>query len=341
MGRLAAMWEAALVLSLDEVEFFGVTLVGLSATTGVKLLFTVALVAAVVVLRRLSLALLRRVAPGGVADPQRFWTRQAIQLAGAVILILGLMSIWITPDTDLSTGIGLVSAGLAFALRQVIISLVGYFVILRGATFSVGDRITMGGVRGDVVRLGFLRTTIMEMGQPPSVADTSPAVWVNSRQYTGRLVTVTNGVIFSDPVYNYTRDFPYIWEEIVIPISFTADRTATERILLDAAHAHAIVDDPAAVRALAAMRSRFALSNASLAPEVYWRITDSWLELSLRFLVEPRGVREVKDAMTRDLLAAFDAHGIEIASPSYKIVALPEVNVRTRTDGDAAEVRGQ
>lgn len=328
------------MLSLEEVKFFGVTLVGVSATTGVKLLFTVGLVAAVLVLRRLFLALLRRVVGGDSADAQRFWTRQAVQVAVAVILTVGLVSIWITPDTDLSTGIGLVTAGLAFALRQVIVSLAGYFVILRGVTFNVGDRVTMGSVRGDVVRLGFLRTTIMEMGQPPSVAGTDPAVWVNSRQYTGRLVTVTNGVIFSDPVYNYTRDFPYVWEEIAVPISYTADRIATERILLAAARAHAVVEDPGAARALAVMRSRFALSDAGLDPEVYWRITDNWLELSLRFLVRPRGVRAVKDAMTRDILTAFDAHGIEIASTTYAIVALPEVTVRTPTSDRPTEAEG-
>lgn len=308
-------------LPMEEVRFFGVTLVGVSTTNGVKVLFTIALVAAVVLLRRLFMFLLRRFVPGDPADPQRFWVRQAIQLAMAVVTILGLVSIWITPDTDLSTGIGLVSAGLAFALRQVIISLVGYFVILRGSTFAVGDRITMGGVRGDVVRLGFLRTTLMEMGQPPSVAETAPAVWVNSRQYTGRLVTVTNGVIFSAPVYNYTRDFPYIWEEIVVPVDFTADRSAAEQILLDAANAHAVVEDPDAARALAGMRSRYALADASLDPEVFWRITEGWLELSLRFLVEPRGVRGVKDAMTRDILTAFEERGIEIASPTYRIIA--------------------
>ncbi len=132
-----------------------------------------------------------------------------------------------------------------------IISLAAYFVILRGDTFTVGDRITLGGVRGDVVRLGFLKTTIMEMGQPPSVAASDPAVWVNSRQYTGRLVTVTNGVIFNEPVYNYTRDFPYLWEEITLPISYEADRAAAEDVLLAAARAHAVVDDPAAEAALA------------------------------------------------------------------------------------------
>ncbi len=315
------------ILPMEGVKIFGVTLVGVSTTIGVKVLLTIALVLVVTIVRRLVIALARRTFGGDVADARRFWTRQGLQVIAAVVMVLGLISIWVTPETDITTGVGLISAGLAFALRQVIISLAAYFVILRGDTFTVGDRITLGGVRGDVVRLGFLKTTIMEMGQPPSVAETDPAVWVNSRQYTGRLVTVTNGVIFSEPVYNYTRDFPYLWEEITVPISYKADRVTAEAILLEAARAHAVIDDPAAERALAFMHSRYALSDASLTPEVYWRITDNWLELSLRFLVEHRGVRVVKDRMNRDILAGFDAAGISIASATYEVVGVPDFRI--------------
>ena len=318
--------EASLAAS-GAVRVFGVTLVGVSTTTGVKLLFTVVLVLVVAVLRGTALWLTRRLLGGQVADPRRFWTRQGIQVVAAVVLLLGVVSIWVTPDTDVSTGIGLISAGLAFALQQVILSLAAYFVILRGDTFGVGDRITLGGVRGDVVKLGFLKTTIMEMGQPPSVSSTDPAVWVNSRQYTGRLVTVTNGAIFDEPVYNYTRDFPYLWEEIVLPVDYTVDRTEVERILLDAARAHAVVDDPTARSALALMRSRYAMADASLDPAVYWRLTDNWLEMSLRFLVTARGVREVKDRMSRQILCELDAAGIGLASATYNIVGLPEVRL--------------
>ncbi len=311
----------------DPIRILGVTLVGVSRTSGVKVLFTLTLIVAVLVLRWVVLRVLRRILGGDVADPRRFWARQGLQLLSAVILVVGILSIWITPGTDISTGIGLLSAGLAFALQQVIVSLAAYFVILRGDTFGVGDRITMGGVRGDVVRLGFLRTTIMEMGQPPSVSAADPAVWVNSRQYTGRLVTVTNGAIFNDPVYNYTRDFPYLWEELMLPVGYDEDRAHVERILLDAARAHAVVGDPAADRALAEMQSRYAMADASLEPAVYWRMTDSWLELSLRFLVPQRGVREIKDAMSRDILADLDAAGIPIASASYAIVGVPTVRL--------------
>ena len=317
-----------MVLPLEGVEIFGVTLVGVSATIGVKVLLTFGLVLVVSLLRRLAVAVARSTLGGDVADARRFWTRQGLQVVAAVVLVLGIVSIWVTPETDISTGFGLLSAGLAFALQQVITSLAAYFVILRGDTFTVGDRITLGGVRGDVVRLGFLKTTIMEMGQPPSVAETDPAVWVNSRQYTGRLVTVTNGVIFSEPVYNYTRDFPYLWEEISLPISYKSDRAAAEAVLLAAARAHAVVDDARAEESLATMRARYALSDASLDPAVFWRITDNWLELSLRFVVEHRGVRVVKDLMTRDILAGLEEAGIEIASATYEVTGLPEFRIR-------------
>lgn len=312
--------------SSGAVKIFGITLVGVSATTGVKLLFTLGLFLLVLAIRRLVLTVVRRVLRGS-ADPRRFWARQGVQVVTAIVLLFGTVSIWVTPGTDITTGLGLVSAGLAFALQQVIVALAGYFVILRGDTFTVGDRITLGGVRGDVVRLGFLKTTIMEMGQPPSVNGAEPAVWVNSRQYTGRLVTVTNGVIFQDPVYNYTRDFPFLWEEIVLPVTYDADRDRAERILLAAANRYAVVDDPEADRSLADMRSRYAMADASLRPAVYWRITDNWLELSLRFVVRHRGVREIKDRISREVLAGLDAAGIGIASATYDIVGLPPVRV--------------
>src|SRR5436305_6129295 len=99
-------------------------------------------------------------------------------------------------------------------MQKVVTAFAGYLVILRGKTFTVGDRITMGGVRGDVVALGFMQTTIMEMGQPPGEQADPPAMWVQARQYSGRIVRVTNDKIFDTPVYNYTRQFPFVWEEM-------------------------------------------------------------------------------------------------------------------------------
>jgi small-conductance mechanosensitive channel len=128
-----------------------------------------------------------------------FWTRQAIQLTIAALVLLGIVSIWFDDPMRLATALGLVTAGLAFALQKVVTALAGYMIILRGKTFNVGDRIRMGGVRGDVIALSFMQTTIMEMGQPPPVQKDELAMWVRSRQYTGRIVTVSNATFSMSP----------------------------------------------------------------------------------------------------------------------------------------------
>jgi small-conductance mechanosensitive channel len=202
-------------------------------------------------------------------------------------------------------------------------------VILRGNIFSVGDRITMGGVRGDVIALGFIQTTIMEMGQPPSIENTTPPVWVKSRQFTGRIVTVTNDKIFEEPVYNYTRDFPYLWEEISIPISYTADRDRAEKMLLECADRHTERINEMSQEALRLMRDRYFLHAADLTPKVYYRITNNWLELTVRFVVREHGIRDLKDAVSRYILKAFDAAGIGIATTTYNIVGFPALSIES------------
>ena len=209
-------------------------------------------------------------------------------------------------------------------------SLAGYFVILRGSTFTVGDRITMGGVRGDVLRLGFIQTTIMEMGQPPSVQGASPAMWVRSRQFTGRIVTVSNAQIFSEPVFNYTRDFPFIWEEMAVPITYRADRLRVEAIMLTAARRHALDATAMAEDAKARLQERFGVEPIDLEPRVYFRITDNWLELTVRFILGTHQIRGAKDAMSREILAGLDEAGIGIASATYDIVGLPPVEIAGR-----------
>ena len=311
------------------MHFLGIDWVGVNAENGRKLLLSLVFVAVVLLASRgvrfLVGVALRR---GDAASVQsRFWTRQGISLLAAVVLILGILSIWFNDPTRLSTAFGLVSAGLAFALQQVVTSVAGYFVVLRGNTFTVGDRIAMGGVRGDVLRLGFIQTTIMEMGQP-SGASGDASMWVHSRQFTGRIVTVSNSKIFDAPVFNYTRDFPFIWEEMIIPITYTADRAKAEAIMLEATRKHAVDPDSVAAEAKADLKARFGVEPLELTPRVFYRITDNWLELTVRFVVGTHQIRGTKDAISRDMLVGLDAAGIGIASATYDIVGLPPVEIR-------------
>jgi small-conductance mechanosensitive channel len=314
------------------LHFLGIDWVGVNAENGRKLVLSLVFIAVVVgggVGSRALVGLVLRRTDHSTLQT-KFWTRQGISLLAAVLLVLGLLSIWFNDPARLATAFGLFSAGLAFALQQVVTSLAGYFVILRGSTFTVGDRITMGGVRGDVLRLGFIQTTIMEMGQPPSVQGGSSAMWVRSRQFTGRIVTVSNAQIFSEPVFNYTRDFPFIWEEMAIPITYRADRLRVEAIMLTAARRHALDTTTMAEEAKARLQERFGVEPIDLEPRVYFRITDNWLELTVRFILGTHQIRGAKDAMSREILAGMDEAGIGIASATYDIVGLPPITLACR-----------
>jgi small-conductance mechanosensitive channel len=315
----------------DTVEVLGIKLVGVNAASGKKLLLTLVIVALVYLIWRGLRSAARLVLRGRENVRARFWTHQGITIALAVVLIVGLVSLWFDDPGRLATVLGLVTAGLAFALQKVVTAVAGYLVILRGKTFNVGDRIVMGGVRGDVIALGFIQTTIMEMGQPPPVQSDSPAMWVQARQYTGRIVTISNAKIFDEPVYNYSRDFPYICEEMVLPVPYGADRGRAEHILMKAARKHAVASAQMTDEALRKMRRRYFVHGTEIGPRVYYRLTDNWLEMTVRFVVEDHGIREVKDAMSREIIAALEQAGIGIASSTFEITGLPPL----RLDADA------
>jgi small-conductance mechanosensitive channel len=318
------------------VQVFGIRLVGLTEATGRKLLLSLVAVVVLTLLSRGLKALVHATLRDDRHVHTRFWWRQAIRIVGGLLVVLTLLSIWLDDPARLTTAAGLVTAGVAVALQRVITAFAAYFIILRGRLFLVGDRIVLGGVRGDVIGIGFIRTTIMEMGEPPPTQADKPAVWVEARQYTGRIVTVTNDKVFDEPVYNYTRDFPFIWEELHLPVPYGADRQRAERILLDAVSRHTVKLEQVGAEALAELQRRYFVDAPELAPRVYWQLTDNWLQMSVRFVARERGVRALKDAISRDVLAALEAAGIQVASATFEITGLPPLRLDTGDRATAA-----
>lgn len=315
------------------MEFFGVRLIGVSAETGHKLLLTAAFLVAVWLLRRAVIAVAQLATGRHPNERVIFWTRQGASVVAAALSLVALLSIWFDDPQRLTTSLGFFGAGLAFAMQRVVTALAGYVVVMRGNTFTVGDRITMGGVRGDVIALSFMQTKIMEMGQPPPVQGADPAMWVRSRQFTGRIVTVTNDKVFDEPVYNYTREFPFIWEEISVPIPYRADRAQAEAILLACTGEHVEALDQASQPVRRALERRYFVNLAELTPRVFYRLTDNWLELTVRFIVGDHAIRDAKDSIAREVLRRFDAAGIELASATHEIVRLPTLHVRQEPYG--------
>jgi small-conductance mechanosensitive channel len=316
-----------------DVNVSGVRLLGVTAANGHRLLVTVIVVLAVVGLRYLVVWTVRLATGGKPNERVVFWTSQGAGLVTAAAVLLSLISIWFEDAGRFATAGGLIGAGLAFALQKVVTAFAGYLVILRGRTFTVGDRITMGGVRGDVISLGFLQTRIMEMGETPAMQGDPAASWVFARQYTGRIVSVTNDKVFDTPVYNYTREFPYMWEEMRIPIAYGADRGRAEEILLGAAHEVVDPIERISEPLRHEMEQKYFVDIGALHPQVYYRLTDNWVELTLRFVSHPKGARNLKDQLSRMILDRLEAAKIGIASATYDVVGFPPI----RFEGKVAE----
>ena len=181
-----------------------------------------------------------------------------------------------------------------------------------------------------------MQTTIMEMGQPPGEqADAPPTVDRRAAVYRPH----RNGhedKIFDTPVYNYTTEFPYIWEEMRIPVPYNAGSGRAEQILLDAAAAannegwRELGEEP-----LKDLERRYMIKREDLEPKLYYRLTDNW-EMTVRFIVDAHEVRDVKDLHESRHPRWFDEAKIEIASGTYEIVGMPELRVRINGQNGAA-----
>ena len=139
-----------------------------------------------------------------------------------VTAIIMIILVWLRPQQNLAVIIGLAVAGIILASQSAISSFSGYLLIISSNIYGIGDRISINNVTGDVMDIGFMRTTIMEIGQ-----------WVKADQYTGRVVTISNKALFDNPVFNYTRHWGYLWDEIMIPVTYTSDWRRTADIMLD------------------------------------------------------------------------------------------------------------
>lgn len=277
-----------------------------------KLVLTFALVLAATVIGTVTGGLWAR----RTSDPYRkYYVRKGVRYAFAVVAAIGVGIIWRPFAGQLGLVVGLISAGLAFALQGTISSFAGGVNIVSGSLFRVGDRVDLGGVSGDVINITPTRTTLMEVG---SAQDSS--AWIHGRQYTGRVVSVANAACFDAPVYNYSGNFDFVWEEVMLTIPYWDDWRAADAIMTE--EAQAIDASTGAQQALEHMVERYPIANTEVRPQVFMVATDNYLELAARFVVPVREARAYNDRYTRRVLERFEAAGISIASTTSDITVL-------------------
>ena len=294
------------------MEFFQTSL-------GIKLMIS----AGIILLIFISSIVTKRIIQRHItALDSRYRTRKFINFSAYFIAIIALLFTFSSHLTGVTVFLGVAGAGIAFALQEVIASAAGFMVIHFSNFYKVGDRVLVGGIKGDVIDIGILRTTLMEIGD-----------WVDGDLYNGRMTRVANSFVFKEPVYNYSGDFPFLWDEIKVPIKTHCDYNFAleefKKIL------ESIQGDYAqeASKKWRDMTEKYMIEKAQVEPMVHLVFDENWITFSLRYVVDFKSRRRVKNNVSIKLLELIKNSGgrLEIASAAMEITAFPKVQNSTDT----------
>ncbi|MGP8215534.1 MAG: mechanosensitive ion channel family protein [Bacteroidia bacterium] len=236
---------------------------------------------------------------------------------GYLLIILLLVFIYGDKLGRISVALGVASAGIAFALQEVIASVAGWVAIMLGGFYKTGDRIQLGGVKGDVMDIGVTRTTIMEIGQ-----------WVDGDMYNGRIVFIANSFIFKEPVFNYSGDMTILWDEIKIPIQYGSNYEKAKQMFLNIGKEVAGEMSHKPREQWNKLQNKYRLEDAQTEPMVSIIINESWVQFTLRYVVHYKKRRLIKTELFARVLKEIDATKGEI-----KIAQVP------LTSGDSGQLK--
>lgn len=287
------------------MEWLAETL-GLQDSTVDNIVLSVVTLAAVLLVR---LLILRVIESSGAGDIEaQYRGRKIVNYTITAIFIVSLAFIWVDAFSSLPTYLGLVSAGIAIALADILKNMAGWAFILSRKPFQVGDRIEVTGLKGDVVDIRLFRFSLMEVEG-----------WVDAEQSTGRLVHVPNGLVFNQPVANYTEGFAFIWDEVPVLVTFESDWELAEQLMREVLANEAPDVESAAGTRIRETARTYSIRVGTLTPTVYVSVRDSGVLLTARYLVETRTRRGRADRIWRGILHAFHAEpAVNLAYPTIR-----------------------
>lgn len=251
----------------------------------------------------------------------RYRIRKVITLSTYLVIILSISIVYSDKLSGLTVALGVAGAGIAFALQEVIASVAGWLAISFSSFYKVGDRVELGGSVGDVVDIGILRTTLMEC-----------RVWVQGDQYTGRLVRIANSFVFKDSVINFSGDFSFLWDEIKLPIRYGSDIVMARDIFNKASKEITSKYIPDAKKEWQEMKAKFRIEDASVEQLIFMVANDNWLEFSLRYVVDFRERRSIKNNLYTFIVNEINksAGKVQLASATYELVAMPPISIKNK-----------
>lgn len=251
-------------------------------------------------------------------NDNRYKAKKLGNFIGYLLTIVLLTIVFSDKLGGLTVALGVAGAGIAFALQEVIASFAGWLAILFGGFYKTGDRVQLGGIKGDVMDIGVLRTTIMETGQ-----------WVDGDLYNGRIVLLANSFVFKEPVFNYSGDFPFLWDEIKIPIQYGSNYEKAQEIIELVGKKVAADLSSKSKEKWKELQNKYKLEDAQTEPMVSLIANDNWVEFTLRYVVEYKKRRATKTKLFSQILKEIEAANgqIKFASATFHLVEAPEFKV--------------
>lgn len=253
----------------------------------------------------------------------RYRSQKGIEIIGYILLVVLSLSYFTGNIQDFTLVIGLFSAGIAFTLQELILSIAGSVYIFLVKVYLPGDRIEMNGIKGDVIDVDSIYTTMMEIGE-----------WVSSDNYSGRIVKISNAFVFKGPIYNYSKDFPFIWDEFNLPIRYGSDVEIAKSIVIRVA-TELLAEYTAQSRAQwETVVNKYYIENAIVDPTIAITLTDNWIQFNLRYIVDYRKRRYTMNLLQEKIgIEIRNTNGeVILASSTFELVHVPELKIGLRPE---------
>lgn len=269
--------------------------------------------------------LIRRLLRQKVADTSaRYKSQKGIEIIGYIVLVLLSFSYFTGSIKDFTLVIGLFTAGIAFTLQELILSIAGSLYIFIVKVYKPGDRIEINGIKGDVIDVDSIYTTMMEIGQ-----------WVSSDNYSGRIVKLSNAFVFKGPIYNYSQDFPFIWDEFNLPIKYGSDVELAKSIMIKIATETLSEFTANSKSRWNEVVNKYYIEDAIVDPTLAITLTDNWIQFNLRYIVNYKKRRITKHILNdkiREEVEKTDGKVI-LASTTLELIKIPEVKINIKERG--------
>ena len=221
----------------------------------------------------------------------RYSLNKIITILSAAVAIAIILHVWFPDTQSLVVAVGVISAGIVIALQDVIRNFAGGILILTGNLYHVGDRIEIAGETGDVMDIGIMNTTMMELRG-----------WIASDQATGRITTIPNGKVITNDVHNYTKDHSFLWDEIMIPISYSSNWKKAKEVMLEIVTRETAEIVKEAEAEIEKIGETYYLPRRMVEPAVYLTPTDNWISFHVRYVTRVKERRAFRTRISEMIL---------------------------------------